>query len=786
MTTLFDATAVTAIQATYQAIDPTGLPWPDTHIGRALARLPPANWTPHIAAEAHRTLTAHRQHLAPAGINIDAIPAPPGSYPGDPVDEDTRRTIHQIRRALTETDPRRITVVGNELRIEFPYDPRTIEQVKKLPGRQFRRPDWYAPLSTARLAVDTFPDFHHGEGVLDAAEHAPEPVPDRRIEVASKRYRVYSPYDRDVNRLMRQLGARFDPSDNAWTLPARPVAAQRLLPLIVDHGFVDQAGIVTPQVTVDRTDLSKALDADFPTPGLRLEPRPYQRAGIAYAVAARRCFIADPMGLGKTPMGIGSLHVAGAWPALIVCPVKIRTNWCRELQRWLPEGTRIAAVVPPSTSKEEQIRLRHAGFSVHVGQPRYGADVYVTGYPLLHTQVRAWATIGLRALVLDESHYCRTLDQIGLCPLCGHPMQRNLTCKGPEGHMFKHDEQRHVYKVLWTRAAKDIAAAIPDDGMVLCLSGTPNKSRSTDYIPQLDILGRLDEFGGRDGFKARWGAGKDLDELNRQLRATCYVRRSKAEVLPDLPPLDRREYVVDLPPAARAEYDRIEADFLEWIAERARKVAEDLGVDPGTAAWEAKMRALAAENLVRITVLRQAAALAKLEMAGEWVEEFQSEPDRKLIVFAHHRAVIDALRERFGCDSIDGSTANVAAVVDRFQTDPETRVLVVGIMAGGVGLTLTAAEDMLFLEQAWTPGDLDQAEARCYGRVNDAHGATATYLLASGTIDDDMWGLLGKKRVQFHLAADGSLDDVPDAAVLNQSVGGDLMVRYARKSLGLD
>ena len=72
---------------------------------------------------------------------------------------------------------------------------------------------------------------------------------------------------------------------------------------------------------------------------------------------------------------------------------------------------------------------------------------------------------------------------------------------------------------------------------------------------------------------------------------------------------------------------------------------------------------------------------------------------------------------------------------DAFQEDPAVRAVVLGITVG-VGITLTAAEEGLFLEQAWTPGDLDQAEGRFYGRVNDAHGGVATYLLAADTIDE--------------------------------------------------
>src|SRR5204863_4681713 len=69
------------------------------------------------------------------------------------------------------------------------------------------------------------------------------------------------------------------------------------------------------------------------------ELRPFQRAGVAYALKARRTFLADEQGLGKTVQALAALEADGAYPALVICPASLKLNWLRELERWLPHRT---------------------------------------------------------------------------------------------------------------------------------------------------------------------------------------------------------------------------------------------------------------------------------------------------------------------------------------------------------------------------------------------------------------------------------------------------------------
>ena len=101
------------------------------------------------------------------------------------------------------------------------------------------------------------------------------------------------------------------------------------------------------------------------------------------------------------------------------------------------------------------------------------------------------------------------------------------------------------------------------------------------------------------------------------------------------------------------------------------------------------------------------------------------------------------------------SVADRQNAVDKFQTDPKCRVFVANMTSASEGLTLTAASDVVFCELGWTPAIHEQCVSRAYGRVNDMHGATAWYLLAPQTIDEDIYSLLEKKRKIVDSVTDG-------------------------------
>jgi hypothetical protein len=441
----------------------------------------------------------------------------------------------------------------------------------------------------------------------------------------------------------------------------------------------------------------------------------------------------------NTAQALVTLEAADAFPAVVACPSTLVLNWAKEAARWTPGRT-----VQVITDRK----------AAPIDTP---ADLTVVGWANLsfwHEHL-----VAPQAFVCDESHYA----------------------KNPAA-------QR-------TKAAVTLARTVPDDGIVLCLTGTPITNRPAEFAPQLDILGHLGELGGRWGFYRRFcGAFRDrfghwhidgasnLNELHERLRQKCYIRRTKADVLAELPPITHDPVVVTTDSKLMREYAKAEADIARYVAERARQIAIELGENPRSAAVRARLAAEANEHLVRISALRRIAALAKMPAIVEWVET-RVESGAKVVLAAHHRDVVDALADRFGGLKIQGGMSvedverHKAAFQEQSVTDAP--VIVLSIQAAKTGHTLTAAHDVGFVELPWTPADVDQTIARVYGRLSDLHGATATYLLADGTIDETIFRLIGQKREVVDAVTDGTGGGGADGSVETAVVGHYL-------TLGLD
>jgi len=182
--------------------------------------------------------------------------------------------------------------------------------------------------------------------------------------------------------------------------------------------------------------------------------------------------------------------------------------------------------------------------------------------------------------------------------------------------------------------------------------------------------------------------------------------------------------------------------------------------------------------LVRIGALKRIAAAGKLTGAVAWVQDFLSS-GRKLVVFAHHQEIQRALYQAvpssrpahlFGDDSALVRDTEIR----RFQTDPKCRVFVASLRAGREAITLHAASDVVFLEQGWTPAEHRQAEDRLH-RIGQTDSVTCYYLLASGTIDEDIRELIEAKRHVVDTATEGEGGGGAD------SILGELAARLLKK-----
>ena len=461
--------------------------------------------------------------------------------------------------------------------------------------------------------------------------------------------------------------------------------------------------------------LSAGTDAELEVAGLGGELKPFQRAGVNYLLTQRRAFLADEQGLGKTIEALAALHADEAFPAVVVCPASLKLNWLAEIERWLPQRSARALV---GTGGDGRAR---AGLPVAGA----GADITVVNYDIVAARLDELRALAPRALVLDESHYCK-----------------NAAAKR-------------------TKAAQQLASVVPHDGLVLALTGTPVMNRPAELISQLRIIGRLGDFGSGAQFGKRFRGADAHLRLHWHLRARCFVRRLKIDVLPQLPPKTRSVVPIELD--NEHEYRFAEHDVIAWLRSQPLDLRQ---LDAKVAA------ALRAERLVRLNALKQLAARGKLAAALAWIHDFCSSGER-LVVFAKHREIQRAVLERFprALHILGEDThADRDASLREFQAPDggaENQLIVCSIEVAGQGLTLTRASNVVFLELDWTPAKHDQAEDRCH-RIGQQDAVNATYLLAAGTIDETIATLLERKRAVIGAVTDGREQDeegVVDALV---------------------
>jgi SWI/SNF-related matrix-associated actin-dependent regulator 1 of chromatin subfamily A len=622
----------------------------------------------------------------------------------------------------------RMYLESNEVVLDFPYDQAQVAEIKKIDGAKWDKLGkvWRLPITSINEGRE-FAIKHDFDVTLDVMKVLVEKPKSSTARVFSSDGTIFMrfPYERVIIKAVKQVPAvSWNSKRGAWQAPASSVNEvirwAEVFSVYVEPDVLEMASQVTEQMN-DFIEASRSTDAGVEVSSLHGELLPYQRAGISYAAKARRTFIADEMGLGKTIQALATVeYVGNSYPVVIVCPPSLVLNWAAEYAKWLP-NRRVATVTNRKSFPESG-----------------SYDVVVVGY----SNIAAWQRelSGHCSYVFDESHYCKTPTA-----------------------------QR-------TKAAVKIAGSAPKEGLVLCLTGTPVTNRPNEYASQLEILGRLKDFGGLWGFYRRYcNAFQDrfgqwnisghshLDELNDRLRGACYIRRTKDQVLSELPPVIHSKVLIEGTSQAMKEYVKAEKDILLYIAERARAHAIEEGKPSYKAAMAAMIRAEANEHLVRLSVLRRLSAKAKMEAAMEWIEG-RLENGKKVVVAAHHRDIVDEIARKYGNIKIQGgmSVEDVEVNKHKFQnlSIDKCPVIVLSIQAAKTGHTLTASEECLFIELPWTPADVDQTYSRLH-RIGQKGSVTATYLLTAGTIDEDIYALIDKKRSVVNAAVEGgeSVDD---------------------------
>ena len=262
----------------------------------------------------------------------------------------------------------------------------------------------------------------------------------------------------------------------------------------------------------------------------------------------------------------------------------------------------------------------------------------------------------------------------------------------------------------------------------------------------------------------------NLGELNQKL-STFMIRRKKEDVLKDLPP--KRRQIIELPPTKemRIVLDR---ENMQWkvheetmarlVARRDQAALLNDEQEYRSAANELKQAyKVAFGDMAKV---RQEVALAKLPLCIAHIKDLLESVD-KILVFCRHKAVAANLMEElkdYGAVVLMGDTAmnERQKAVDAMQTDPKCRVFVGSIQAAGVGITLTAASTVVFVEPDWTPALLSQAEDRCH-RFSQKNPVLVQHLVLEASLDSHMLKQVMAKQEIIDQAIDAAGGNVEEA-----------------------
>jgi SNF2 family DNA or RNA helicase len=488
-----------------------------------------------------------------------------------------------------------------------------------------------------------------------------------------------------------------------------------------------------------------------------MDNRPYQKVAAQFAAQGRNTIIGDHPGLGKTLETLAALAMdPGVRRIVVFAPsTAMESVWAREIKRWttfdvcVADGSptrRVAAIQDVTMPKSDPARPR---------------------------------------ILICNPEMIRTKREVD-CPVCGGVEPDECPSKGKAIHVtFLEHKYPELFAFEWDAAVIDechksligknvmakkvsqtrlgmMLLPVAKDGLKIALSGTP-------YRGKPELLWGVMNWLRPDVFTSFWRWVETFFEVHKgyndsriigemredrleaydRMLAPYLLRRTKAEVASDLPPkmyggtpLDPADETS--PIAVWLEMEPAQAKQYQQMAEESEAqldsgVIEAIGTLPemtrlkqfSICSWDKGVTGMTPKPLP--------------SNKYEWLKQFLTERQEeggKVVVASQYTKVINAFgrqlhEDGFSCVTLTGETKQKdrAGMVDRFQTDPDLQVFLINTSAGGVAITLDAADDLVFLDETYIPDDQEQVEDRIH-RVSRIHQVTIWKLLSLGTIEE--------------------------------------------------
>jgi len=438
-------------------------------------------------------------------------------------------------------------------------------------------------------------------------------------------------------------------------------------------------------------------------------PLEHQKEAIQKLVENKKFILADDMGLGKTTSTIIAALETGAKKVLIICPATLKINWKREIENYTDRHIFIAEGKKFST--EEDFVIINYDIIKNFHDPKDKENSLI-------------ARAGFDLVIIDEAHYIKNAQ------------------------------------ALRTKLINDIVKKI--DRLWL-LTGTPMTSRPIDYYNLLHLvdspvannwMAYVIRYCAGYQFKAGprkvWNVmgSSNLEELRDRTSSTI-LRRLKENVL-DLPEKIITPVYLRL---KSKEYEEVMGEYYDWY-DKSPEESKSLTV-----------------QFTKLTRVRQIIANEKVSQTIELAENI-IEQNKKVIIFCNFTDSLETICQHFGKSAVrlDGSMTKDARQnsVDEFQNNEKVKVFVGNIKAAGVGITLTAAEAVIFNDLSFLPSDHAQAEDRSY-RYGQKNNVLVYYPLFDNTIEGIIYDIINHKK-QVIATVMGDNQDTTEAAeeILNK------------------
>jgi SWI/SNF-related matrix-associated actin-dependent regulator of chromatin subfamily A-like protein 1 len=447
-------------------------------------------------------------------------------------------------------------------------------------------------------------------------------------------------------------------------------------------------------------------------PGYEL--RPFQREGVAFLTDEPfpekfHRLLADDMGLGKTVQAICAMNRIGSHSAVVVCPATVRIHWARAISEWSTIEQRICIL---RDGKQDIPPL---------------ASVIIVSYDLLNNDriykqlVTRGERIGFDVVIMDEAHYMKSTATKRTKRVLGkNPLQDIGTVRKSFLFYARYkwcltgtpvlNRPIELYPMLYTLAPEVIHPYVSFDeyGRYFCNGHKDRKCKKCgEYLKYDDVICSRCKNKSVEEFGMNFKGASHLAELAERLKGFM-LRRKKEDVLDQLPPLTITHIDLDV---------------------RAPIALED----------------------APIATVRRELGIAKIPEAASYIHNL-SEEVGKVVIFAHHRDVIEGLAETLSelnpVICYGGMTAEKKQVsIDRFVNDPGVKLFLAQTGAGGVGIDglQKSCSYFVFVEWDWSPGVMDQAIDRL-NRMGQKNPVFGYFLSVPDSLDTVMEDVTTYKR----------------------------------------